>query len=86
MLLLEADGSQDIGQNYSLQDAGNGTQSGVVFDAFFQGNPAPFYRNRIDDNTFPNTRTARGVPTRITFSRFFTACACYECNTGARLA
>ncbi|MCS7210913.1 MAG: T9SS type A sorting domain-containing protein [Chloroherpetonaceae bacterium] len=70
VLLLEADGSQDIGQNYSLQDAGNGTQSGVVFDAFFQGNPAPFYRNRIDDNTFPNTRTARGVPTRITFRDF----------------
>lgn len=70
VFLLEADGSQDIGQNYGIQDAGNGTQSGVVFDAFFQGNIAPFYRNQIDDNTFPNTRAARGAPTQIRFSAF----------------
>ncbi len=70
VFLLEADGSQDIGQNYGIQDAGSGTQSGVVFDAFFQGNIAPFYRNQIDDNTFPNTRSARGAPTQIRFSAF----------------
>jgi hypothetical protein len=70
VFLLEADGSQDIGQNYGIQDAGNGTQSGVVFDAFFQGNIAPFYRNFIDDNTAPSTRSARNAPTQIRFSLF----------------
>lgn len=70
VMLLEADGSQDIGQNYSVQDPGNGTQSGVVFDAFFQGNIAPFYRNRLDDNTFPSARTTRGVPTRLVLRDF----------------
>ncbi len=68
--LLEADGSQDIGQNYGIQDAGNGTQSGVVFDAFFQGNIAPPYRNFIDDNTFPNTRSNRGATSKIRLSDF----------------
>ncbi len=70
--LLEADGSQDIGQNYGIQDAGNGTQSGVVFDAFFQGNIAPPYRNFIDDNTFPNTRSNRGAMSKIRLSDFST--------------
>jgi len=70
VFLVEADGSQDIGQSYGIQDAGFGTQSGVVFDAFFQGNIAPFYRNFIDDNTTPNTRSARNVPTQLRFSLF----------------
>jgi hypothetical protein len=38
--LLEADGSDDIGQDYGITSPGLGTQSGTVFDMFFRGNIA----------------------------------------------
>lgn len=68
--LLEADGSDDIGQDYTLISPGLGTQSGTVFDMFFRGNIAFPYRNFIDDNTSPNTRTNRTASSKIRISNF----------------
>lgn len=68
--LLEADGSDDIGQNYDITSPGLGTQSGTVLDMFFRGNIAFPYRNSIDDNTTPNTRANRGASSKIRISNF----------------
>ncbi|MFQ3607788.1 MAG: T9SS type A sorting domain-containing protein [Chloroherpetonaceae bacterium] len=68
--LLEADGSDDIGQNYDLTSPGLGTQSGTVFDMFFRGNISFPYRNLIDDATTPNTRANRGATSKIRLSNF----------------
>ncbi len=68
--LLEADGSDDIGQDYGITSPGLGTQSGTVFDMFFRGNLAFPYRNVIDDNTTPNTRSNRGATSKIRISNF----------------
>jgi len=68
--LLEADGSDDIGQDYGITSPGLGTQSGTVFDMFFRGNIAFPYRNVIDDNTTPNTRSNRGATSKIRISNF----------------
>jgi hypothetical protein len=68
--LLEADGSNDIGQNYTILDAGNGTQNGWPLDFFFAGNPAPIYGNQLGDNTFPSLRANSGATTKLTIRRF----------------
>ncbi len=68
--LLEADGSDDIGQNYTLTSPGLGTERGTVFDMFFRGNIAFPYRNLIDDATTPNTRSNRGATSKIRLSNF----------------
>lgn len=68
--LLEADGSDDIGQNYDITSPGLGAQSGTVFDMFFRGNIAFPYRNFIDDNSTPNARSNRGAPSKIKISNF----------------
>lgn len=70
IFLLEADGSQDIGQNYGIVDAGNGTQSGSPLDYFFSGNLSPVYKNFIDGNTFPSTRANSKAETKLRFSDF----------------
>ncbi len=68
--LLEADGSDDIGQDYGITSPGLGTQSGTVFDMFFIGNIAFPYRNFIDDTTTPNTRANRSASSKIRISNF----------------
>jgi M6 family metalloprotease-like protein len=68
--LLEADGSNDIGQSYGITDAGNGSQSGTPLDYFYQSNPSPIYDNRIDETTFPNTNANSGAQSNIRFSGF----------------
>ncbi|WP_169304759.1 T9SS type A sorting domain-containing protein [Chloroherpeton thalassium] len=68
--LLEADGSNDIGEDYSLTDAGYGTQSGSPLDYFFEGNLSPIYKNEIDAETYPNTNANNGAETGIQFTAF----------------
>lgn len=68
--LLEADGSEDIGESYSLTDAGNGSESGTPLDYFYQGNPSPIYENRIDDSSYPNTQTNSGANSNLVFYDF----------------
>ena len=68
--LEEADGSQDIGQNYGAYTAGSGSESGTALDFWFAGNSAPVYRNEFSATTFPNTRTNLGALSHVTISGF----------------
>jgi hypothetical protein len=79
--LLEADGSQDIGQNYGIQNAGNGSQSGTSLDYFSSTNNATIYSGvgsvpifpltqYINNLTFPDTRANSGSDSKLTFSNF----------------
>jgi len=68
--LLEADGSNDIGEDYSLTSAGYGTQSGSPLDYFFEGNLSPIYKNKIGTSTYPNTNANNGAESGIAFNTF----------------
>jgi hypothetical protein len=50
--LMEADGSQDIGQSYGFLSAGSGSESGTQLDFWYEGNEAPL---RIQSNAFTPT-------------------------------
>ncbi|MGA2623792.1 MAG: FG-GAP-like repeat-containing protein [Bacteroidota bacterium] len=50
--LMEADGSQDIGQSYSLLEAGYGSEVGTPLDFWYAGNIAPL---RVRSNAFTPT-------------------------------
>ncbi|NOX38699.1 MAG: T9SS type A sorting domain-containing protein [Calditrichaeota bacterium] len=55
--LEEADGSQDIGQVFDFFSAGAGSEIGTVLDLWYEGNPAPVFKNEFSPNTFPNSRS-----------------------------
>lgn len=57
--LEEADGSQDIGQAYTLLDAGFQSELGTPLDFWYKSNPAPLYSNRFASNTTPNSNSYR---------------------------
>jgi len=46
--LMEADGSQDIGQSYGFLGAGSGSEEGTVLDFWYAGNSAPL-RQKSDE-------------------------------------
>ncbi len=50
--LMEADGSQDIGQVYGFLSAGSGSESGTQLDFWYEGNEAPL---RVRSNAFTPT-------------------------------
>ncbi len=57
----EADGAQDIGQSYTLLQAGYQTELGTLADFWFKNRPSYLkgfeqYHNRFADDTNPNTR------------------------------
>lgn len=68
--LEEADGSDDIGQQYDFLEPGSGTEGGWPLDAWFQDNQSPAYKNRFDSSTFPNSKSESGAPTLVTVSGF----------------
>jgi hypothetical protein len=76
--LMEADGSKDIGQNYSqLADAGYGFQNGSPLDCWFSGNPGTIYKdigtlykNIFDRYSFPNSNSHSGAASLITIKNF----------------
>ncbi|NTV47644.1 MAG: hypothetical protein HGB11_14250, partial [Chlorobiales bacterium] len=68
--LLEADGAQDIGQNYGITSAANGAQSGTPLDYFFNSNPSVLYKNLIDASTYPSTRSNSKAESNITIQDF----------------
>ncbi|HFE64159.1 MAG TPA: hypothetical protein ENK14_07070, partial [Caldithrix sp.] len=58
--LEEADGSQDIGQEFDFLSAGGGSENGWVLDMWYQGNNAPVFEqngNKFSPNTQPNSRS-----------------------------
>lgn len=76
--LLEADGSNDIGENYGFTDAGYGSESGTPLDYFYLGNPSPIYENRIDDETYPNTSANSGAKSNLALYGFSSSQAVME--------
>jgi M6 family metalloprotease-like protein len=57
--LEEADGSQDIGYEYTILEPGYQSEQGTWLDFWFSGNPAPLYRNEFSPGSTPNTLTNR---------------------------
>lgn len=63
--LLEADGSQDIGQQYGFLSPGSGSEDGTALDFWYAGNAAPLYRNRFDGGTQPPALSTSGAQSHI---------------------
>jgi M6 family metalloprotease-like protein len=55
--LEEADGSEDIGQNYTFLDPGYGSELGWALDMWYLGNSAPLFKNEFSINSVPNSRS-----------------------------
>jgi len=73
--LEEADGAQDIGQEYPFLTPGWGTDYGVFEDAWYSDNYAHISANSgryvmFGDNSFPNSRANSGAFTHITLDSF----------------
>ncbi len=74
--LVEADGAEDIGQEYGFLDIGYGAEYGWAGDFFYAGNDAFLDANsnlsavRFYDDSFPGTRTYDGSPTGLMLGGF----------------
>ncbi len=73
--LEEADGAQDIGQSYGLFQAGSGSDTGVLHDAWFADNEINMLANSSQEvcfgsNTYPSSRANSGADSHITISDF----------------
>ena len=68
--LMEADGSQDIGQSYAMFTAGSGSEQGTVLDFWFKGNIAQAYSNEFSPTTLPSTVSNYGANSHVTISDF----------------
>jgi hypothetical protein len=68
--LKEADGADDIGQEYGLFDAGFGSELGSPYDCWFATNPSPVYKNVFDATSFPNSNSNAGARSLVRISNF----------------
>lgn len=73
--LEEADGSQDIGESYGMFDAGYGSETGVLQDAWYAGNDIHMLVNRVSEVAFtpsshPNTRSNDGADSHLSLHGF----------------
>ncbi len=71
--LEEADGSQDIGQSYNFLHPGSGSESGTIFDFWYEGNDAPLRRHDTAGFTpasFPNSMTNDFANSHISVNSF----------------
>lgn len=73
--LEEADGSQDIGQNFGFLSPGSGSELGVADDAFFNGNEIHMLANntqtvRFGPESSPSSRSNSGAHTFIVLQEF----------------
>ncbi|MEE9186878.1 MAG: hypothetical protein V3U10_02475, partial [Bacteroidota bacterium] len=53
--LEEADGSQDLGQEFGFLSPGAGSEEGTLFDFWYSGNTPPVYVNEFSSTTHPNS-------------------------------
>jgi hypothetical protein len=70
--LEEADGSQDIGQQYEFLSPGSGSEEGTALDFWYSGNAAPVNRNVFSSTTHPDSRSNEGANSHIAISDFTT--------------
>ncbi len=73
--LMEADGSQDIGQQYGFLNAGSGSELGTMYDPFFKGNENYLVANHSQTVEFgpytaPSSRSFAGANTHIVLKNF----------------
>ncbi|HUL43126.1 MAG TPA: FG-GAP-like repeat-containing protein [Bacteroidota bacterium] len=70
--LLEADGSQDIGQTYDLLSPGFGSENGTSIDFWYGDNSAPARRisNVFSPTSLPSSRSNNQANTHIVISGF----------------
>jgi len=69
--LEEADGSQDIGYEYSIVEPGFNSELGTWLDFWFSHNPAPLYENIFSVSSAPNSRSNRNYSdSHIILSKF----------------
>ncbi len=68
--LEEADGPQDIGQQYAFLSAGSGTEEGTALDFWYHGNGSPVNTNEFSSTTHPDSRSNSGANSHITINNF----------------
>ncbi|TFG94787.1 MAG: hypothetical protein E4H13_14350, partial [Calditrichales bacterium] len=69
--LEEADGSQDIGYEYTLVEPGFNSELGTWLDFWNKNNPAPLYKNEFSDGSSPNSKANRSYArSHISLSNF----------------
>lgn len=62
----EADGSQDIGQEYGFLTPGSGSEEGTPLDFWFDGNSSPVFTNTFGPTSYPNSYSNSGANSHIT--------------------
>jgi hypothetical protein len=71
--LMEADGSQDIGQNYDFLHPGSGSESGWALDFWFKGNSAPLRKydtTGFTPTSHPSSLSNDGANSHIYINNF----------------
>ncbi|MBI3788775.1 MAG: T9SS type A sorting domain-containing protein [Ignavibacteriales bacterium] len=68
--LEEADGSQDLGRLYTIEQAGSGSELGSPLDCWFDGNTTVVYKNIFDKNSNPNSKSNSGAQSLVTIKNF----------------
>ena len=73
--LMEADGSQDIGQSYGFLNPGSGSELGTMYDPFYKGNENYLVANHSQTVEFgpytaPSSRSFSGANTHILLNHF----------------
>lgn len=72
--LEEADGSQDIGEEFDFLSPGGASATGWVLDMWYRGNTAPLFKNEFSPTSVPNSRSYYNrANSHITLSDFSTA-------------
>lgn len=68
--LIEADGIQDIGNEFTTIFGDVVVGEGDSVDFWFKNNPSKFYKNEFSDETKPRTLSNNGTPTYIKIYNF----------------
>ena len=66
----EADGSQDLGQEYGFLSAGSGSETGTALDFWYKGNGSPVNKNEFTATSFPSTESNDGGVSHVSMSDF----------------
>jgi hypothetical protein len=68
--LEEADGSQDLGQEYGLFSAGSGSETGTALDFWYKGNNSPINKNIFNATSTPSSMSNDGALSNVTVQDF----------------
>ncbi|MBI5475098.1 MAG: VCBS repeat-containing protein [Ignavibacteriae bacterium] len=68
--LEEADGSQDIGQQYGQLEAGSGSEEGTALDFWYQGNISPVSIGEFSSRSHPSNTSNAGANSHIIIKEF----------------